>query len=160
MLHIRLFALGRLKEHYLTAGITEYAKRLQPLCRLQIIELSDEKLPQIMSLAEIEQIKTREGQQLLRLLNEQEYLIALDLHGESLSSEQFAAHLDKLALNAKNDIAFAIGASLGLSREVLARANLRLSFGALTYPHQLMRILLLEQLYRAFKINRNEPYHK
>lgn len=160
MLSIRILALGKIKEPYLTAGLAEYAKRLTPICKLQIVELADEKLPANPGAAEIERVKELEGQRLLASLAPEEYVIVLDLAGQQLPSEGFADKLAQLALAGQSRLAFCIGASCGLSAAVLARADFRLSFGLMTYPHQLMRLILLEQIYRAFKINRGEPYHK
>lgn len=160
MLSIRILALGKIKEPYLRQGLAEYAKRLTPLLRLHIVELPDEKLPERLAPAEVEQVKELEGRRLLQAVREGEYVIVLDIKGQQLSSEQFADKLSQLALNGQSSLAFIIGASAGLSPDVLHRANLRLSFGAFTYPHQLMRLILLEQIYRACKINRGEQYHR
>lgn len=160
MLTIRVIAPGRIKEPYLQAGLAEYAKRLTTLCRLEIIELADERIPANPSPAEVEQVKEQEGKRILQALADDEHVIALDIIGARLSSEQFAEHLARVALNGRSKLAFIIGGSCGLSSRVLSRADLRLSFGPLTYPHQLMRLILLEQIYRAFKINRGEPYHR
>jgi 23S rRNA (pseudouridine1915-N3)-methyltransferase len=160
MLSVRILALGKIKEPYLRLGLAEYAKRLTAYVRLQIIELPDEKLPERLALAELERLKELEGRRLLQAAHGGEYAIALDIAGEQLSSKQFADRLSLLALNGQSNLAFIIGASAGLSEEVLRWADLRLSFGPLTYPHQLMRLILLEQIYRACKINRGEPYHK
>ena len=160
MLSIRVLALGKIKEAYLRQGLAEYAKRLSTLARLQTVELPDEKLAEPLFPAEEEHIKEIEGRRLLRALREDEYVIALDAAGEQFSSLQFAAKLSHLALYGRTNLAFIIGASLGLSATVLQQADLRLSCGLLTYPHQLMRLILLEQIYRACKINRGEPYHK
>ena len=160
MLSIRILALGKIKEPYLRQGLAEYAKRLSAFIRLQTVELPDEKLPERPNAAEIKRVKELEGRRLLLSLRDNEYVIALDIAGEQLSSEQFASKLEQLALNGQSSLVFIIGASLGLSAEVLQRADLCLSFGPLTFPHQLMRLILLEQIYRACKINRREPYHK
>jgi 23S rRNA (pseudouridine1915-N3)-methyltransferase len=160
MLSVRILAVGKIRETYLQQGLAEYSKRLSPFLRLQTVELADEKLAEPLIPAEIERVKALEGRRLLQAMRESEYVIALDLAGEQLSSEQFAAKLAQLALSGQSSLAFLIGASLGLSSEVLSRADLRLSCGPLTFPHQLMRLILLEQIYRACKINRGEPYHK
>ena len=156
----QILAIGKLKEAYLQAGINEYSKRLQPWGRLQIIELAEEKLPQNPGQAEIEQGKIAEGKRILQALNPGSFHIALDLRGDRLSSEQLADKLQQLALIGRSSLSFSIGGSYGLSAEVINAANMRLSFGAMTFPHQLMRLILLEQLYRAYKINRGETYHK
>ena len=141
-------------------GIAEYLKRLTTLARLSIVELPDEKLPERHVPAELARVKELEGRRLLQAVREQEYVIALDIAGQQFSSRQFAAMLAQLALSGQSSITFLIGASSGLSEEALHRADLRLSCGALTFPHQLMRLILLEQIYRACKINKGEPYHK
>ena len=160
MLSIRILALGKIKEPYLRQGLAEYTKRLSVYVRLQTIELPDEKLPERLAPAELERVRELEGRRLLQVARGDEYAIALDIAGEQLSSERFADKLSCLALNGQSNLVFIIGASAGLSEEVLRWADLRLSFGPLTYPHQLMRLILLEQIYRACKINRGEPYHK
>lgn len=160
MLSIRVLVLGKIREPYLRQGLAEYIKRLTTLTHLDIAELPDEKLPERPAPAELTRIKELEGQRILQAVREREYVIALDIAGEQLSSQQFADKLAQLALMGRSNLAFVIGASCGLSDDVLRRADLRLSFGLLTYPHQLMRLILIEQIYRACKINRGEPYHK
>ncbi|WP_123042588.1 23S rRNA (pseudouridine(1915)-N(3))-methyltransferase RlmH [Cohnella candidum] len=159
-MQIQVVCVGKLKEKYWTDGIAEYAKRLGPYARLDIRELPDEKTPDSMSPAEEEMVRTREGERILAALKPDAHVIALAIDGETWSSEQLAAHLEKQAVYGGGSVAFVIGGSLGLSPAVLSRADKRLSFGRMTYPHQLMRVILLEQIYRAFKINRGEPYHK
>ncbi|MFX4262995.1 23S rRNA (pseudouridine(1915)-N(3))-methyltransferase RlmH [Pelotomaculum propionicicum] len=160
MYHISILAVGRLKEKYLAEGAAEYLKRLTPYARVEIEEVSDENCPDNLSPAECEKVKEKEGERLLKRLRRDTYLIALDLRGRMCSSEEMARVLEKLALEGKGDITFVIGGSLGLSKAVLERAGLRLSFSNLTFPHQLMRVILLEQIFRWFKIARGEPYHK
>lgn len=157
---INIVTVGKLKEKYLTDGIKEYTKRLSSYCSLEIIEIPDEPAPERMSPAQEEQVKEREGEKLLRKVREDSFVIALDVQGKMLSSEDLAKKLADLALTGQSNVTFVIGGSLGLSDNVLTRANFRLSFSLLTFPHQLMRLILLEQVYRAFKINRGEPYHK
>jgi 23S rRNA (pseudouridine1915-N3)-methyltransferase len=159
-MQIQVVCVGKLKEKYWTDGIAEYSKRLGPYARLDIRELPDEKTPDSMSPAEEEQVKAREGERILAALKPDAHVVALAIDGETWSSEQLAAHLERQAVYGGGSIAFVIGGSLGLAPAVLARADKRLSFGRMTYPHQLMRVILLEQIYRAFKINRGEPYHK
>ncbi|TJY41746.1 23S rRNA (pseudouridine(1915)-N(3))-methyltransferase RlmH [Cohnella pontilimi] len=159
-MQIQIVCVGKLKEKYWTGAIDEYAKRLGPLARLDIRELPDEKTPDSMSPAEEELAKTREGERILASLKPDAHVIALAIDGETWTSEQLAAHLERQAVYGGGSVAFIIGGSLGLAPTVLARADKRLSFGRMTYPHQLMRVILLEQIYRAFKINRGEPYHK
>jgi len=159
-MHIQIAAVGKLKEEYLVKGMAEYSKRLGPYVRLQVIEVPDEKAPETMSEAEEHKVKEREGERLLAAIKPDAYVIALAIDGKMLSSEQIAAQLETLGTYGRSQIAFVIGGSNGLSDEVLRRADLKLSFGKITYPHQLMRLILVEQIYRAFKIMRGEPYHR
>jgi 23S rRNA (pseudouridine1915-N3)-methyltransferase len=159
-MNITILGIGKLKEKYLKLGIDEYLKRLVPYTKVEVIELPDEKAPENLSEAEMEQVKKAEGERILSKINQDTYVIALAIDGKQQSSEQLAKTLDQLAVYGKSKIAFIIGGSLGLSDEVLTRANDKLSFSKMTFPHQLMRLILLEQIYRAFKINRGEPYHK
>ena len=159
-MQIQIVCVGKLKEKYWSDGVAEYAKRLGAYARLDIRELPDEKTPDSLSPAEEEQVRAREGERILAALRDGSHVIALAIDGEAWSSEQLAAHLDKQAVYSGGSVSFVIGGYLGLSPAVLSRADKKLSFGRMTYPHQLMRVLLLEQVYRAFKINRGEPYHK
>lgn len=159
-MQVQMVCVGKLKEKYWVGAIEEYSKRLSGYARLEIRELADEKTPDSMSPAEEEQVKAREGERILAALKADALVVALAIEGESWTSEQLAAVMDKQAVYGGGAIAFVIGGSLGLSSAVLARADKKLSFGRMTFPHQLMRVILLEQVYRAFKINRGEPYHK
>ncbi|MCD9024801.1 23S rRNA (pseudouridine(1915)-N(3))-methyltransferase RlmH [Cohnella silvisoli] len=159
-MQIQIVCVGKLKEKYWVGAIDEYSKRLGPYARLDIRELPDEKTPDSMSPAEEEQVKAREGERILAALKPEAHVVALAIDGETWTSEQLAAQIDKQAVYGGGSIAFVIGGSLGLAPAILARADKKLSFGRMTYPHQLMRVILLEQVYRAFKINRGEPYHK
>lgn len=159
-MNIKIIAVGKLKEKYLKEGIKEYLKRLQPYARVEIIEVADEKEPVNTSEATEKTVKDREGERIQKHLKPDSFIIALALEGNQLSSEELASQLDQLALQGKSDITFVIGGSLGLSRNILKQANYKLSFSKMTFPHQLMRLILLEQIYRTFKINRGEPYHK
>ncbi|WP_246944259.1 23S rRNA (pseudouridine(1915)-N(3))-methyltransferase RlmH [Bacillus pinisoli] len=159
-MNISIVTIGKLKEKYLKLGIDEYAKRLSTYAKLDILELPDEKAPENLSDAEMEQVKQKEGERILQKLSPDTYVIALAIQGKMKSSEQLAEDLDKLATYGKSKIAFVIGGSLGLSDEVLKRADESLSFSKMTFPHQLMKLILVEQIYRAFRINRGEPYHK
>ncbi|MBP3039234.1 23S rRNA (pseudouridine(1915)-N(3))-methyltransferase RlmH [Bacillaceae bacterium Marseille-Q3522] len=159
-MNISIIAVGKLKEKYLKQGIDEYIKRLSTYAKLTINEIPDEKAPEILSNQEMEQVKNKEGERILSKIQPDTYVIALAIEGNMKSSEDFAAALDNLATYGKSKIAFVIGGSLGLSDDVLQRANEKLSFSKMTFPHQLMRLILLEQVYRAFRINRGEPYHK
>lgn len=159
-MNISIISVGKLKEKYLKQGIEEYVKRLGPYAKLTLVEVPDEPAPDTMSAAEIEQVKVAEGEKILSKIGADTYCIALAIEGKQHSSEAFAAELERLATYGQSKIAFIIGGSNGLSSEVLGRANFKLSFSKMTFPHQLMRLILLEQIYRAFRINRNEPYHK
>ncbi|MWC29128.1 23S rRNA (pseudouridine(1915)-N(3))-methyltransferase RlmH [Paenibacillus sp. MMS18-CY102] len=157
---IQIATIGKLKEKYLVMGIAEYAKRLGPYVKLVLTEVPDEKAPETMSPAEEAQVRDREGERLLTQIKPDAHVIALALDGELWSSEDLAMQMDKLATYGKSHVAFVIGGSTGLSPAVLRRAQQKLSFGRMTLPHQLMRLVLIEQVYRAVKINRGEPYHK
>ena len=159
-MHIQIAAVGRLKEKYLVQGIAEYAKRLGPYVKLTLTEVPDEKAPETMSPAEEAQVREREGERLLAQLKPDAHVVALAIGGELWSSEDLADQLDKLATYGRSHVAFVIGGGPGLAPAVLRRAQQKLSFGRMTLPHQLMRLVLIEQVYRAVKINRGEPYHK
>ncbi len=160
MLQINVLCVGKIKEKYLQEGIKEYLKRLSSYVKLTITEISDEPCPENLSAAEINQVKGKEGDRLLKQLGPQDYMILLDLKGKSLSSPGLAHMLDDLTVRGKSHVAFVIGGSLGVSNEVEKQADFRWSISELTFPHQLVRLMLLEQIYRAQKINRNETYHK
>ncbi len=157
---ITLICVGKLKEKYLVQGVDEYVKRLSRYCSLEIIELMDEKTPDHGGEALEEQIKRKEGERILKVLKEDAYCIALAIEGNMLSSEELADRIDRLGVNGTSHICFIIGGSLGLSDEVLKRADYLLSFSRMTFPHQLMRMILLEQVYRSYRIMNNQPYHK
>ncbi len=159
-MNITVVSVGKLKEKYLKDGIAEYSKRLSRYCSLNLIEVADEKAPENLSDNDMIQVKEREGERILKHVKDSMYVIALNLDGKMHTSEQFADKLEKLSLQGNSQIVFIIGGSLGLSDGVLGRSNEKISFSKMTFPHQLMRLILLEQVYRAFKINRNEPYHK
>ncbi|PLT48035.1 LSU m3Psi1915 methyltransferase RlmH [Paenibacillus pasadenensis] len=159
-MQIQIVCVGKLKEKYWTGGVEEYAKRLGAYAKLDIRELPDEKTPDSMRSAEEEQVRAREGGRILGALRDGAHVVALAIDGETWSSEQLAAHLDRQAVYGGGAVSFVIGGSLGLSPAVLKRADKKLSFGRMTYPHQMMRVMLLEQIYRGFRINRGEPYHK
>lgn len=159
-MNISIICVGKVREKYLKLGIAEFEKRLSTYAKVDIIELPDEKAPEILSEAEMEQVKTKEGARILGKINPDAHVIALAIDGKMLSSEQFADKLDKLATYGKSKLAFVIGGSIGLSDDVLRRANEQISFSKMTFPHQLMRLILLEQVYRGFRILRGEPYHK
>ncbi|MGY3714914.1 23S rRNA (pseudouridine(1915)-N(3))-methyltransferase RlmH [Sutcliffiella cohnii] len=157
-MNISIITIGKLKEKYLKQGIDEYLKRLSTYAKVEVVELPDEKAPEQLSEAEMEQVKGKEGERILSKISDDTYVIALAIEGKQRSSEQLASEIDKLATYGKSKVAFIIGGSLGLSGEVMKRANDTLSFSKMTFPHQLMRLILLEQIYRAFRINRGEPY--
>lgn len=157
---ITIVAVGKLKEKYLKQGIQEYTKRLKPYANVEIVEVPDEKAPENLSEAEMEEVKQKEGERILSKLPPDTYVITLEIEGKGLSSEQLAKKMNELTTYGRSKIAFVIGGSLGLSQEVIHRSDLSLSFSKMTFPHQLMRLILLEQVYRAVKINRGEPYHK
>lgn len=159
-MNISIVTVGKLKEKYLKQGIEEYLKRLTSYAKVEIIEVADEKAPEELSELEMEQVKQKEGERILAKISHDAHVIALAINGKMQSSEELADSLDKLATYGKSKLAFVIGGSLGLSDEVLKRANEQLSFSKMTFPHQLMRLILVEQIYRAFRINRGEPYHK
>jgi len=160
MQHIDIIAVGRVREHYLTAGINEYLKRLQPYARVRILEGPEAKVPDNPSPAQAEQILQAEGAGIQRFCQPGVFTIALDREGVMLASAELATRLADLALAGRSHLAFIIGGTLGLSRDLLAGVDLCLSFSRFTFPHQLMRLILLEQLYRAYKIQRGETYHR
>ena len=157
---LRVICVGRLKEKFYTDAVNEFKKRLSRFAEVEIVELADEKAPEKLSDAELEQIKLAEGRRILAKLADGETVVALDIRGVQLSSTELAEKLKNLMLEGKSRIAFIIGGSNGLSAEVLSRADFKLSFSKMTFSHQIFRIMLMEQLYRAFKIINNEPYHK
>lgn len=157
---ISIVSVGKLKEKYLKQGIAEYLKRLSSYAKVDIIEVADEKAPENMSEAEMLEVKRKEGERILSHISQDTYVITLEIHGKMLSSEQLATKMDELATYGKSKVAFVIGGSLGISEAVQHRSNMALSFSKMTFPHQLMRLILLEQVYRGFRINRGEPYHK
>lgn len=157
---IKLVTVGKLKEKYLKDGIAEYMKRLNRFCKVEIVELADEKTPDKASDLENQQILEKEGNKILSKINEREFVIALAIEGEQFPSEKFSQLMMDTTVHGFSDITFVIGGSLGLSPAVKKRANLLMSFGKLTLPHQLMRLVLIEQIYRAFMIQQGSPYHK
>ena len=152
---ITVVTAGKIKEKYLTAGINEFLKRLGPFANVKIVEINEDN----PSEAEKQQTLQQEGQRLLRQVPEGSYLFVLDVYGQQLSSEKLAAKLDSLALQGRSNITFLIGGAFGLSEEVRQAADFRLSFSPMTFTHQMIRLLLVEQIYRCFKINRGEKYH-
>ncbi|OEH56408.1 23S rRNA (pseudouridine(1915)-N(3))-methyltransferase RlmH [Oceanobacillus sp. E9] len=159
-MNITIVSVGKLKEKYLKQGIDEYKKRLNAYAKVSIIEVADEKAPETMSEAEMEEVKRKEGERILSHIASDAFVITLEIQGRMLGSEQLAKKLDELATYGKSKVVFVIGGSLGISLNVQKRSDLALSFSKMTFPHQLMRLVLLEQVYRSFRINRGEPYHK
>ena len=159
-MNIKVISVGKIKEKYIKLGIEEFSKRLSKYCKLDIIEVDDEKAPENLSEKEMDMIKFKEGQKILSNIKNNSYVIALAIDGKNLSSEELADKMKALGISGNSNIAFVIGGSLGLSKEVLNRADFKLSFSKMTFPHQLMRLILLEQIYRGYRIIKNEPYHK
>lgn len=158
-MNILIIAVGKLKEKYLKKGIDEYKKRLSAYATVDIVEVADEKAADNMSDAEIEQVKDKEGERILSKINGDTYVIALAIEGSNWSSEKLSKELDQLANYGKSKVAFVIGGSVGLSDDVLQRANAKLSFSKMTFPHQLMRLILMEQVYVAFRMIEGHGYH-
>ncbi len=160
MLHIDVVCVGKIKEQYLRDAIQEYRKRLSKYCSLTIIELPDEPVPNHLSEKLSENIKQSESNNILSHIRKDSYLICLDLKGKQYTSEEFSQKLDNIALNNSSNITFVIGGTLGMSKELLNKANEQICFSKMTFPHQLIRLFLLEQLFRAFKISNHETYHR
>lgn len=159
MLNINIICIGKIKESFFKQSIDEYSKRLSKYCNLKIIELSDEKLPSKINDTIISQIKNKECSKIESALKKDSYIISLDLSGHQMSSEQFSQKIESIALNYNSSITFIIGGTLGLTDKILNISNERICFSKMTFPHQLIRVFLLEQLFRAFKISNNETYH-
>lgn len=159
-MQINLLTVGKLKEKYWVGAVDEYTKRLSSYCKVNVVEVSDEPTPDNASAAQEEQIKKKEADKLLGKIGERDYVIALVIEGKSITSEEFAAQIDKVAVQGFSTVTFVIGGSLGLHETVRKRANYLLSFSKFTFPHQMVRVILLEQVYRAWRIMRGEPYHK
>ena len=159
-MNITIISVGKLKEKYLKDAIAEYSKRLTRYCKLDIIELQDEKTPDNASEKEEELIKEKEGRAILSKIKENAFVVAMDLKGKQLTSEEFATFIENQGIVGNSNIVFIIGGSLGISQEVIKRANEKICFSKMTFPHQLFRVMLLEQIYRGFRIIKNEPYHK
>lgn len=157
---ITVITVGKIKEKFFTDAISEYAKRLSRYCRLEIFEVADEKTPDGASETVENQIKEKEGERILAKIPENAYVVALAIEGKQLDSEELAAQMEKWNVTGISHVVFVIGGSLGLSGKVLSRADYKLSFSKMTFPHQLMRVILLEQIYRSFRIRNHEPYHK
>ena len=157
---ITLITVGKIKEKYFTDAISEYRKRLSRYCKMDIVEVPDEKTPDGASETLETQIKDKEGEKILAKIPDGAYVVALAIEGKMLDSEELAEKMEKWNVSGISHVVFVIGGSLGLSAKVLNRADFKLSFSKMTFPHQLMRVILLEQIYRSFRIRNNEPYHK
>ena len=157
---VTLITVGKIKEKYLKDAIAENSKRLSKYCKLEILEVADEKTPDCASPAVEEQIRQKEGERILKLVKDDAYVITLEIGGNLLDSVAFSQKIETLGIQGTSHITFIIGGSIGLGKEVLQRSNFALSFSKMTFPHQLMRVILLEQIYRAFNINEGGKYHK
>ena len=157
---VTIICVGKIKEKFYRDAIDEFEKRLSKYCKLEIVEVADEKTPDKASAAEEEQIKEKEADRILAKIKEDAYVCTLEIAGKKMTSPGFAQWIERLGVSGKSNIAFVIGGSLGLHASVLARSNQAISFSDMTFPHQLMRVILCEQIYRAFRIINNEPYHK
>ena len=159
-MNVKILCVGKIREKFYKEAILEYTKRLSKYCSTEIIEVSDEKTAENASDNEINIIKDKEGERILKHLKDKDYVISLAIEGTQKDSVSFSKHIENLGISGKSSIVFIIGGSLGLSKEVLNRSDELLSFSKMTFPHQLMRVVLLEQIYRAMRIMNNEPYHK
>ena len=159
-MNIKIISVGKLKEKYLIQGSNEYVKRLKAYGKIELIEVPDEKAPENLSEAQMRQVKEKEGERILAKIKDHEFVYALAIQGENPTSEAFAKQIDQLGIQGKSQLVFVIGGSLGLSDDVMQRSNAQISFGKMTYPHQLMRLILVEQIYRAYRINTGAPYKK
>ena len=157
---ISLITVGKIKEKYLKDAIAEYSKRLSRYCKLEIIEVTDEKTPDHASESVEDAIRSKEAERIQKYIKEDAYIITLEIGGKQLTSEELAEKIDKLGIQGVSHIIFIIGGSIGLGREVLSKSDYALSFSKMTFPHQLMRVILLEQIYRSYRIINGEPYHK
>ena len=157
---ITLITVGKIKEKYLKDAMAEYSKRLSRYCKLEIVEVADEKTPDNASDTVEDAIRDKEGERILKYIKEDAYVITLEIAGKMLTSEEMAEKIEKLGVQGTSHIIFIIGGSIGLGREILKRSDYALSFSKMTFPHQLMRVILLEQIYRSYRIINHEPYHK
>lgn len=159
-MRITLVTVGKIKEKYLRDAVGEYVKRLGKYCKLEIIEVADEKTQERASETEETAVRSKEGERILKHVKEDAYVITLEIQGKQISSEEFADKIEELGVQGKSHVVFIIGGSIGLGMEVMKRSDYALSFSGMTFPHQLMRVILLEQIYRGFRIINGEPYHK
>jgi 23S rRNA (pseudouridine1915-N3)-methyltransferase len=160
MLTINILCVGKIKEQYLKDAIAEYSKRLSKYCNLQIIEVADEKVPDALSENVVNNIKNLEAKKMLDRIKKESYIICLDLKGKEYSSEDFSSKIENIAVQGNSSITFVIGGTLGIGEELLNKSQEKICFSKMTFPHQLIRVFLLEQLFRAFKISNNETYHR
>lgn len=159
-MNINIIAVGKIKEKYIIEGIKEFSKRLSRYAKLKIIEIDDEKAPENLSQKDMEKVMEKEGEKIISKIPQNSFIISLEIEGKSISSEILSKKIEDIMISGYNDITFIIGGSLGLSKEVKTISNFKLSFSKMTFPHQLMRLILLEQIYRSFRIMKGEPYHK
>ena len=159
-MRITLITVGKIKEKYLKDAIAEYAKRLSKYCKLEMIEVADEKTPDNASEVVEHAIRAKEAERILKYVKDDAYVITLEIQGKQLTSEELAEKIEKLGIQGTSHIIFIIGGSIGLGEEVLKKSDFALSFSRMTFPHQLMRVILLEQVYRSYRIMNGEPYHK
>ena len=160
MLEINIVCCGKIKENYLKDAISEYSKRLSKYCNLKIFEIQDEKVPDKINDNIAEKIKNTEAEKMLKMVKKDSYIIALDLKGKEYTSEEFSKKIDDIALNFNSSITFIIGGTLGIGNEILNIVREKICFSKMTFPHQLIRVFLLEQIYRSFKISNGETYHR
>lgn len=159
-MNIKIIAVGKIKEKYIKDGINEFSKRLSRYGKLEIVEVNDEKAPENLSEKEMKNVKEREGARIISKIPQNSFIISLEINGKIISSEELSKKMESLMIDGVNDITFIIGGSLGLSKDVSELSDFKLSFSKMTFPHQLMRLILLEQVYRGFRIMKGEPYHK
>lgn len=159
-MNIKIIAVGKIKEKYIKEGIKEFSKRLSRYCKLSIVEVNDEKAPENLSQKEVKAVKDREGERILKKVPNNSYVISLAIEGKNLCSEELSEKMSSLMVRGNPNVTFIIGGSLGLSDNVIQRSNFQISFSKMTFPHQLTRLILLEQVYRGFRIIKGEPYHK
>ena len=159
-MRVTILTVGKIKESYLRDAIKEYAKRLGKYCKLEILEVTDEKTPDSLSATAAELVRKKEGERLLKSLPKDAYIITLEISGKQLTSEEFSQKIENLAVQGVSHLVFVIGGSLGLGQNILQKSDFAMSFSKMTFPHQLMRVILLEQIYRGYRIANGEPYHK
>lgn len=159
-MRVTILTVGKIKESYLRDAIKEYAKRLGKYCKLEILEVTDEKTPDSLNTTAAELVRKKEGERLLKSFPKDAYIITLEISGKQLTSEEFSQKIENLAVQGVSHLVFVIGGSLGLGQNILQKSDFAMSFSKMTYPHQLMRVILLEQIYRGYRIANGEPYHK